>query len=424
VEVFHAPNHLVRRHLVGLVTVPIHVVSATEDHSIRFHQVRLDDMARVRVRKYCEIEDREVTQGEIGKGYELSKDTIIAVSDEELQQMPLPTAKAIELVAFMPAESIDPIRVGDGYYLQPDGQVAAKPYKLLAQALERASKVAVAKFAWSGRERLGLLRVRAGVIVLHAMRWDDEIRDPAELAPDAVELTDEEITEAQLLIDRLTRDELEGPDFTDQYTEAVSELIEAKRVGKEPPTAAEQEAPAGEVVDLMAALQESVAKARTARGEDATVHELPEKLAAKKTEKRQPAKKAAAKKAAGRKPRSALGAATARQPSRYPSSESGRQWVQAATPWASARKAWSRSTPRRRLPAMWQPPTCTYTAARPSRPCSMSQSGSGGRACSPRRRSASRCPSAAIHCRVRSRSASWTRSRKRSISRREVSRQP
>ncbi|MCX4596055.1 Ku protein [Streptomyces sp. NBC_01549] len=280
----------------GLVSVPIHVVSATEDHSVRFHQVHLDDMARVRVRKYCEIEDRQVTQGEIGKGYELSKDTVIPVLDEELQQMPLPTAKAIELVAFMPAESIDPIRVGDGYYLQPDGQVAAKPYKLLAQALERSSKVAVAKFAWSGRERLGLLRVRDGVIVLHAMRWDDEIRDPSELALDAVELTDEEIVEAELLIDRLTRDELKGPEFTDRYTEAVEQLIEAKREGKEPAAGVEGEAPAGKVVDLMAALQESVAKARTARGEDATVHDMPKKTAAKKTAKKQPAKKAAAKK--------------------------------------------------------------------------------------------------------------------------------
>jgi DNA end-binding protein Ku len=266
-------------------------------------------MARVRVRKYCSLEDREVTQSEIGKGYELSKDTIVPVLDEELQEMPLPTAKAIELVAFMPAESIDPIRVGDGYYLQPDGKVAAKPYKLLAQALERSSKVAVAKFAWSGRERLGLLRVRDGVIVLHSMRWDDEIRDPSELAPGAVELTDEEIAEAELLIDRLTRDDLEGEEFTDQYTEAVEQLIEAKREGHEPPETPEREAPTGEVVDLMAALQESVTKARTARGEDATVHDMPKKPAAKKTAKKQPAKKTAAKKtpkkATARKPRSA-----------------------------------------------------------------------------------------------------------------------
>ncbi|MFD4547321.1 Ku protein [Streptomyces sp. NPDC058466] len=292
----------------GLVTVPIHVVSATEDHSVRFHQVHLEDMGRVRVRKVCEIEGREVSQSEIGKGYQLSKDTIVPVLDEELRQMPLPTARAIEIEAFVPADSIDPVRLAEGYYLQPDGQVAAKPYKLLRMALERSSKVAVAKYAWSGRERLGLLRVRDNVIVLHAMRWDDEIRNPSELAPEAVELTDEEIAEAEQLIDRLSRDDLEGPEFTDRYTEAVEQLIEAKREHREPPRA-EEPKEAGQVVDLMAALKESVAKARESRGEDAAVHEIPKKTAAKKTAKKQPAKKATAKKTAkkatGRKPRSA-----------------------------------------------------------------------------------------------------------------------
>ncbi|MFE5140290.1 Ku protein [Streptomyces fagopyri] len=276
----------------GLVTVPIHVLSATEDHSVRFHQVHLEDMGRVRVRKYCELEDRAVSQDEIGKGYEVSKDTIIAVSDEELRDMPLPTAKAIELVAFIPAESVDPIRVGDGYYLQPDGQVAAKPYKLLRMALERSSKVAVAKFAWSGRERLGLLRVRDDVIVLHSMRWDDEIRSPAELAPEPVKLTDAEIAEAEHLIDRLSRDDLDGPEFVDGYTQAVEQMIDAKREHREPPKVPAEPQSTGKVVDLMAALQESVAKARTARGEDATVHDMPRKKAAKK----QPTKKAVAKK--------------------------------------------------------------------------------------------------------------------------------
>lgn len=267
----------------GLVTVPIHVLSATEDHSIRFHQIHLADMARVRVRKHCEIEDREVTQGEIGKGYEISKTQVIAVSDEELRQMPLPTAKAIELQAFVPADSIDPIRVGEGYYLQPDGQVAAKPYKLLRMALERSSKVAIAKYAWSGRERLGLLRVRDDVIVLHAMRWDDEIRNPSELMPDPVELTDDEIAEAEQLIGRLSRDDLEGDEFTDRYTEAVQQLIEAKQEGREIPAVPEEAAPAGQVVDLMTALQESVAKARAGRGEtEAEVHDLPKKKAAAK----------------------------------------------------------------------------------------------------------------------------------------------
>ncbi|WP_406368340.1 Ku protein [Streptomyces sp. NBC_00647] len=291
----------------GLVTVPIHVVNAREDHSIHFHQVHLEDMGRVRNRKICEIEDREVAQSEIGKGYQWGKDTIIPVLDEELREIPLPTAKAIEIEAFVPLDSIDPIQIGEGYYLEPDGQVAAKPYTLLRQALERSSKVAVAKYAWSGRERLGLLRVRDNVIVLHSMRWADEIRDPSQLKPEEVELTDDEIAQAEQLIDRLTRDDLEGEEFTDRYTEAVEQLIDAKREHREPPTAEEPEAP-GQVVDLMAALKESVAKAKASRGEDATVHDMPgkktaaKKATAKKTAKKQPAKKAA-KKTTARKPR-------------------------------------------------------------------------------------------------------------------------
>ncbi|WP_406375718.1 Ku protein [Streptomyces sp. NBC_00647] len=291
----------------GLVTVPIHVVNAREDHSIHFHQVHLEDMGRVRNRKICEIEDREVAQSEIGKGYQWGKDTIIPVLDEELREIPLPTAKAIEIEAFVPLDSIDPIQIGEGYYLEPDGQVAAKPYTLLRQALARSSKVAVAKYAWSGRERLGLLRVRDNVIVLHSMRWADEIRDPAQLKPEEVELTEGEIAQAEQLIDRLTRDDLKGEEFTDRYTEAVEQLIDAKRENREPPTAEEPEAP-GQVVDLMAALKESVAKAKASRGEDATVHDMPRKktaankATAKKTAKKQPAKKAA-KKTTARKPR-------------------------------------------------------------------------------------------------------------------------
>ncbi|MFF6966345.1 Ku protein [Streptomyces anthocyanicus] len=286
----------------GLVTVPIHVVSATEDHSIHFHRVHLEDMARVRTRKVCELEDREVATSEIGKGYEISRDNVIPISDEELRDLPLPTAKAIEIVAFMPWEAIDPIRIGDGYYLAPDGQVAAKPYVLLRQALERSSRVAVARYAWSGRERLGLLRVRDEAIVLHAMRWPDEIRDPSELTPPPVELSDEEIDGALALVDTMTRDDLEGDEFRDTYTDAVAELIEAKREHRQPPAAPEPAAESGQIVDLMAALQQSVSKAKESRGEDtgkhADVHDMPKKRTAKK----QPAKKAAAKKTA-RKPR-------------------------------------------------------------------------------------------------------------------------
>lgn len=281
----------------GLVTVPIQVQSATEDHSIRFHQYHLEDMGRVRTRKVCELEDREVSSAEIGKGYEYAKDQIVPISDEELRDLPLPTAKAIEIDAFVAADDIDPIRIGEGYYLSPDGQVAAKPYKLLRQALARSSKVAIAKYAWSGRERLGMLRVRGEAIVLHAMYWPDEIRDPSELLAEPVDVSEDEIKGALALMETMSRDGLEGDDFKDSYTEAMERIIEAKREEKPLPEMPAPPEP-GRVLDLMAALEESVSKAKASRGEGADVHEMPKKktTAKKTTAKKQPAKKTAARK--------------------------------------------------------------------------------------------------------------------------------
>ncbi|WP_128382404.1 Ku protein [Streptomyces cavernae] len=273
----------------GLVTIPVRVISATESHNISFHQYHLEDMARIRYRKICDIDGQVLTEDEIGKGYELSKDQIIAVSDDELADLPLPTAKAIDVVAFVPYESIDPIRIGDGYYLSPDGPVAGKPYALLRQALERTSKAAIAKFAWHGRERLGLLRIRDDAIVLHAMRWDDEIRDPSALGIEDVELSEEEIEEALLLLESMGRDDLEDDEFTDHYTDALAEVIKAKQEGREPPQMPEAEAAPTGVVDLMAALEQSVAQAKASRGDGA----------------KKPAAKKPAKKTAGRKAKSA-----------------------------------------------------------------------------------------------------------------------
>ncbi|TQJ37726.1 non-homologous end joining protein Ku [Streptomyces sp. SLBN-115] len=292
----------------GLVTVPIHVQSATENHSIQFHQYHLEDTGRIRTRKVCEIEDREVSNAEIGKGYEYAKDQVVAISDEELRDLPLPTAKAIEIDAFVAADDIDPIRIGEGYYLSPDGQVAAKPYKLLREALARSSKVAIAKYAWSGRERLGMLRVRGNAIVLHAMHWPDEIRDPSELLPPPVDVSEDEIKGALALMESMSRDDLEGDAFKDTYTEAMEKIIEAKREEKPLPEMPEPEQP-GRVLDLMAALEESVSKAKASRGENADVHELPrpkKKTAAKKTAAKKTAtKKQPAKKTGTRRPRSA-----------------------------------------------------------------------------------------------------------------------
>ncbi|MER6020680.1 Ku protein [Streptomyces anulatus] len=284
----------------GLVTIPVKVVSATEDHDVHFHRVHLADMGRVRTRKVCELDDQLVSQDEIGKGYEIAKDQTVPVTDEELEQMPLPTAKAIEIAAFVDADNIDPVRISDSYYLAADGQVAAKPYALLRKALERSSKVAVAKFAWHGRERLGLLRVREGAIVLHSMKWPDEVRSPESLAHREVEVGEEEIEQALQLADRMTIEDLSG--FRDEYREALEGIIAAKAGGKPLPAPAEDgKQEKGEVVDLMAALNASVAAAKESRGEhgeDATVHKM---RPSKKTARKTPAKKTASSKSAAAK---------------------------------------------------------------------------------------------------------------------------
>ncbi|MFI7292000.1 Ku protein [Streptomyces anulatus] len=270
----------------GLVTIPVKVVSATQDHSIHFRQIHLEDLGRVRTRKVCELDGAALSQDEIGKGYELSKEQTVPITDEELDRIPLPTAKAIEIVAFVDADSVDPIRISDSYYLAIDGKVAEKPYTLLRRALERSDKVAVAKFAWHNRERLGLLRVREGAIVLHSMRWPDEIRSPESLAPRQVQLDDDEIERAVQLTDTMALDSIAG--FRDTYRDALEDLLTAKSEGKELPEPAEgAEQEEGKVVDLMAALNASVEAAKESRGEDgggeATVHEMrPRKKAASK----------------------------------------------------------------------------------------------------------------------------------------------
>lgn len=144
----------------GLVSIPIRVVTATEDRSISFRRVHLKDMGRVRNQKTCELDGQVVPEYDIGKGYEIARDQLVEVTDDDLYDMPLPTARAIEIVAFVNSDEIDPVRLSSTYYLAADGAVAARPYTLLREALRRSSKVAIAKFALRGRERLGLMTIR------------------------------------------------------------------------------------------------------------------------------------------------------------------------------------------------------------------------------------------------------------------------
>ncbi|MEU8616987.1 Ku protein [Streptomyces sp. NPDC048623] len=296
----------------GLVSIPIKLVNATESRSVSFRQVHTEDGGRIRYKKVCELDGAEVTQAEIGKAYEDADGTMIPITDEDLAALPLPTAKTIEIVAFVPAGEIDPLQMDAAYYLSANGVPAAKPYTLLREALKRSDRVAVAKYALRGRERLGMLRVVEDVIAMHGLLWPDEIRAPEGVAPE----TPVTVREAELdLADALmaTLGEVDITTLHDDYREAVEEMIAAKAEGGEgvaPPEP--EEGGGGQVIDLMAALENSVRAAKEARGEagekagasasaSAAVTELrPRKRAAAATPKETGAKKSTAKTAAKR----------------------------------------------------------------------------------------------------------------------------
>ncbi|MFF0451536.1 Ku protein [Streptomyces sp. NPDC004609] len=283
----------------GLVSIPIKLVNATENHSVSFRQIHTADGGRIRYRKVCELEEKEVTAAEIGKGYEDADGSIIPITDEDLASLPLPTAKTIEIVAFVPASSIDPLQMDAAYYLSANGVPAAKPYTLLREALKRSRKVALAKFALRGRERLGMLRVVDNVIAMHGLLWPDEIRRPEDVAPDTeVTVRDAELDLADALMDTLG--EVDMDSLQDDYRAAVEAMIAAKvEGGGALPEAAPAES-GGQVIDLMAALESSVRAAKEARGGGDVAEVTPikprKRAAAKKTA--QEAEGAGAKKAA------------------------------------------------------------------------------------------------------------------------------
>ncbi|MEU3263797.1 Ku protein [Streptomyces bacillaris] len=279
----------------GLVSIPIKLVNATENHSIHFRQIHLADGGRIRYRKVCELDEEEVSGGEIGKAYEDADGTMIPITDEDLAQLPLSTAKTIEIVAFVPADEIDPLQMDTAYYLSANGVPAAKPYTLLREALKRSNKVAVAKFALRGRERLGMLRVVDDVIAMHGLLWPDEIRAPEGVAPEGdVTVRDAELDLADALMDTLG--EVDMDSLHDDYREAVEELIAAKASGEAVEPSESQEPGGGRVIDLIAALESSVRAAKKSRGEGQEDGEDEEAGAEGDMAKVHPIKKRAAKK--------------------------------------------------------------------------------------------------------------------------------
>src|SRR3954469_4022130 len=282
----------------GLVSIGVKLYSATEDHDIRFHQVHATDGGRVKYKSVCSVDGEEVEYNDIAKGFELPDGQLVVLTDEDFDQLPLGTTHEIEVLQFVDQEQIDPIHFEKTYYLEPDG-VATRPYVLLRTALENAGQVAITKIAIRQRESLAVLRVRDGVLVLHTMRWPDEIRRPGfGFLDEEVPVRPQELKMAEALIASMTG-EFDPSQFTDDYREAMQALLEAKQSGGEVQQAPDTADDGGAVVDLMSALRRSVERAGgsapAAGSDDAGDDDSDDEAApAKKTTARKaPAKKAA-----------------------------------------------------------------------------------------------------------------------------------
>jgi len=243
----------------GLVTIPVRVYGATEEKSLRFHQLHAPDGGRIRYKRVCSIDGEEVDWSEIVKGYEYEKDHYVTLTDEELASLPVTSAKAIEIERFVDADQIDPIFFQKSYYVVPEA-TGLKAYQLLREAMADDDKVAVAKVAFREKEHLATLRLRDNVFVLETMYWPDEIRAADfDVLDEQAQVRPQEVRMARSLIESLSSD-FEPEEFRDTYREALEELV-AKKVQGEEITYSEEAEPS-KVVDLMEALRASVEAAK------------------------------------------------------------------------------------------------------------------------------------------------------------------
>ncbi|MFF2808711.1 Ku protein [Streptomyces sp. NPDC058000] len=251
----------------GLVTIPVAAYNATDTAaSVSFVRLHTADGGRVRNQPVCSLEGTEVSPDEIGRGYRTDDDTLVPLTDDDLDALPLPTAKTLTILAFVAGGDIDPLQMGKGYYLGVDGPAAAKPYALLRDAMERHQRVGLGKIALHGRESLAMIRPVEDVLVMQVLLWPHQIRPMTGVLPEReVKVAANEVRAAETLMDSFG--ELSEEDTHDHYREALEEIVAAKLAHREPEFEAGEEQPAGQVMDLMAALQDSVRAAQRARGE-------------------------------------------------------------------------------------------------------------------------------------------------------------
>jgi DNA end-binding protein Ku len=301
-NLLHVPRTIWKGALsFGLVNIPVGLYPATSDKSIHFNQFEEGTSDRIRYKKVNERTGEEVTNDEIVRGFDLGGGEYVILSEEELESAEPKKSRQIEISDFVSQPDIDPVYFRASYFLAPEGAGADKAYALLRKAMADADRIGIATMVMRNKEYLVAIRPEDGALALHTMYFSDEVRVPGKELPelpDEGEVSDRELSMAQLLIESMESDW--DPDrYHDTHREKVEALIEEKRQGHEI-VIQEPAEPAAKVVDLMEALNASI-KAAAKPG--------PKSTRASASAKRAPAGRAApAKKKATAK--------TAKQPAR------------------------------------------------------------------------------------------------------------
>jgi len=245
----------------GLISIPVRLYVATQSKQLHFHLLHATCGTRIRQRLYCPHHRREVKRTEVVRGFEVRKNRYVKFTEKELDALEAEANRGIEIQEFVPLSEVDPIYFEDVHYLGPERD-AAKAYRLLAEGMRKADRVAVAQFTHHGKEHLVLIRPYEDGLVLHSMYYDDEVRS-FDVAPSrGTSVRSNEVGMAERLIAQLSADHFHPERYQDAYRTRLKRAVEKKSKGEELTVAEPEKKPKGEVIDLMAALKESLASRR------------------------------------------------------------------------------------------------------------------------------------------------------------------
>jgi len=245
----------------GLVSVPVRMFSATESKELKFHFLDKHDLQPVGYDKVRRDTGEHVDSDDIVRGFEVEKGRYVPLEDEDLDRLDVELTKTIDILDFVDLDQIDPIYFRKAYYLAPQ-ESAEKPYRLLVRALDETGKVAIAKVVIRNKQHLAAVRPWNRTLVLETMYYADEVREP-EKADGSVRLQKPEVEMAKSLVENLSAD-FDPSKYDDTYRKELLQLLRKKAAGK--PLPEPEDEPEGEVVDLMAALRESVERTQKKGG--------------------------------------------------------------------------------------------------------------------------------------------------------------